>query len=533
MAFTLTQPSYSANGSYTAAQDRLFIKAATQTAGVRVLGAPSGGLAVGDLNVRSTATGNASVSVAAGDVVVAGVTGGGNYFGVNDAATTVGPLAACPTNTRIDLIVVRVSDPGTTPVISFQILTGTAAVSPVAPTPTVSSTVTELALASIAVPNGFLTTSTIGAGTITDLRPKGFLPNVGAVSNSATVIPSPAEGQLIFNTTTKMIQVYNGATWVPNNGVMVFASTALRDSAIPSPVNGMFAYTTDTGTFWVYSGAAWTVPDNDVQVFTIVGTATWTKPLWGTAGSALVSGVCIGGGGGGGGGRTDAVGTDRVGGGGGGGGARTVFMWRASDMSSSETVTVGAGGTGGTTSGSVAGNGGDGGFGGSSSIGGRVVARGGRGGLGGISTFSRGGASGDGSQPTFAGQSSGNLIASLGAGGFGTAGIAGQDGGLLGNGPGGGGGGGGIVIANTTFSGGAGGGTSAIASAAALAAGGSVQAGTPMGGGGGGGGTGGMGGGGAGGLYGGGGGGGGGCITGSASFAGAGAAGMVIIVTSR
>jgi hypothetical protein len=99
MAFTLTQPSYSANGSYTAAQDRLFIKAATQTAGVRVLGAPlAGPLAVGDLNVRSTATGNASVSVAAGDVVVAGVAGGGNYFGVNDAATTVGPLAACPTN---------------------------------------------------------------------------------------------------------------------------------------------------------------------------------------------------------------------------------------------------------------------------------------------------------------------------------------------------------------------------------------------------------------------------------------------------
>jgi len=40
-------------------------------------------------------------------------------------------------------------------------------------------------------------------------------------------------------------------------GVLVFASTAARDSAITSPQEGQFAYTKDTNGLWYYDGAAW------------------------------------------------------------------------------------------------------------------------------------------------------------------------------------------------------------------------------------------------------------------------------------
>ena len=40
-------------------------------------------------------------------------------------------------------------------------------------------------------------------------------------------------------------------------GVLVFATTAARDSAITSPQEGQFAFTKDTNSLWYYDGAAW------------------------------------------------------------------------------------------------------------------------------------------------------------------------------------------------------------------------------------------------------------------------------------
>src|SRR6516162_136864 len=76
-----------------------------------------------------------------------------------------------------------------------------------------------------------------------------------------------------------------------------------------------------------------------VNVYTIAGANTWTKP----GGSVYVHGSLIAGGGGGGSGSGAASG-NRGGGGGGGGVGLSVFEQAASILGGTETATVGAGG---------------------------------------------------------------------------------------------------------------------------------------------------------------------------------------------
>ena len=96
----------------------------------------------------------------------------------------------------------------------------------------------------------------------------------------------------------------------------------------------------------------------NIQQCTSAGTSfTWTKPT--NASFVLVELLGAGGGGGGGGGNWDV--TEMVGGGGGGGSYNYAFF-KASDLGSTETVTVGSGGSaggGGVTSAGSAGGAGN------------------------------------------------------------------------------------------------------------------------------------------------------------------------------
>ena len=176
----------------------------------------------------------------------------------------------------------------------------------------------------------------------------------------------------------------------------------------------------------------------DVQYFTTVGTATWTKP----ANAKQVFVQLIGGGGGGGGGGKVASGTACSGGSGGGGSGFTDVLFNATELPATVSVTVGGGGAGGAGA-SVIGTGSNGGGGGSSNFGTYARAQAGSGGNGGNSA---GGAAAGGS-----GQYNGN------GGGAGNSGAAGSNGGYVSRGGSGGGGGGGISATPAVFNGGSGG----------------------------------------------------------------------------
>ena len=297
--------------------------------------------------------------------------------------------------------------------------------------------------------------------------------------------------------------------------------------------------------------ASWKTPNQsvDVQIFTVTGANTWTKP----AGAKWVEVILIGGGGGGGSGRRGAVSTGRSGGGGGSGGGMARASYPASTLGVTETITVGAGGAGGAAQGTNDTNGNAGAAATGTTFGSWLRGEDGSGGGGGSATLGTGAAVEDN---VLYGMM---IYANSGADQAGD-GANGNDGaasnaapGILTANPLGGGGGGGVTSANVEGAGGLGGEFTsgatqlyeAIAGGTAGAAGGTNggngnnrTANQPLGGtgGGGGGGTGNGttagGNGGTGGLYGAGGGGGAGSTNGANSGAGgAGANGIAIVVT--
>jgi hypothetical protein len=181
--------------------------------------------------------------------------------------------------------------------------------------------------------------------------------------------------------------------------------------------------------------------DVDVQEFTADG--TWNKP---TGDYSLAKIFVVGGGGAGGSGRRGAASTTRTAGGAGGGGSVTCITIPFAQLSASEIVTVGLGGTGGAAVTVDSTDGNPGTSGGQSSFGTVAVADGGLNGGAGSTVAGAGGLISQGF--SFSG---GNGPASQAAGGAGTAGAG------VNSYTGGGGSGGGISSSNNMAGAGAGG----------------------------------------------------------------------------
>lgn len=154
-----TPPSWLQNGSHPAENDRLTTQALWATTGI---------IKSNSLEVTANSPVGMSVRVASGWAAIVGTTQAnmGTYVAYNDAQVTLTITTADPTNPRIDLVCMTVNDSyysGSTNNVTLQVVAGTPAGSPVAPTLPDNS----ISLATVAVAAGALS---ITSGNITDTR---------------------------------------------------------------------------------------------------------------------------------------------------------------------------------------------------------------------------------------------------------------------------------------------------------------------------------------------------------------------------
>lgn len=157
---------------------------------------------------------NMTVLVAAGAASIPGSLSSsqGNYFVVNDASVTLSISAAHATLARIDIVVVNVRDAqysGADNDAQLQVITGTPASSPVAPTaPDNSITLAQVAVAALA--------TTITTANITDTR--RYMSAVGGVINATNEAARPTSseiqaGQLVYSNSNSKLFLWNGTSY--------------------------------------------------------------------------------------------------------------------------------------------------------------------------------------------------------------------------------------------------------------------------------------------------------------------------------
>jgi len=198
-----TPPSWLQNGSHPAENDRLTTQAFWAQTGVR---------RTNDLAVSQSATPAMTVSIAAGWAVIVGdyTTNMGAYLAFNDAAVTGTITAANATNPRIDRVCLTVNDSaytGATNNVAVNVVAGTPAGTPVAP----STPVNSISLATVAVGAGV---TTIITANITDTRVRTEIDEIVLGTSSATLVP--VRIQLSAGQTGNALQILNSSGTILN-----------------------------------------------------------------------------------------------------------------------------------------------------------------------------------------------------------------------------------------------------------------------------------------------------------------------------
>jgi hypothetical protein len=199
-----TPPSWQQNASHPAENDRLTTQGLWRTTGI---------LSGADLAVTANGTPNMSVNVASGWAAIVGTlqSNMGAYTAYNDASTNLIITAANGSNPRIDLICMTVSDSyytGSLNQVAFQVIAGTPAASPAAPTLPANS----ISLATVLV--GTSVTS-ITSGNITDTRTlssTSFVTTTGVQALSNKTLISPEERTTVSATAATGTINYDAST---------------------------------------------------------------------------------------------------------------------------------------------------------------------------------------------------------------------------------------------------------------------------------------------------------------------------------
>lgn len=238
-----------------------------------------------------------------------------------------------------------------------------------ATTPITSDNSTSIATTAFVKAQQYLTSVTAGDSSIAiggtvqapTIVATGVFPGGYVTTTSSALSDTLDDGILIPHTSAGvttydlLVRKAGGGFYLRQNAAT--SPTRSGDSALGS------AAPLDASDFTI--GLVSIKPQTQTDIFSTVGTATWTKPVW----ARTVESSCISGGGGGASGAVNASGTPSSGGTGGNAGVWNFKVFDAADLPSTVTVTVGPGGTGGAAVSTNSTGGNPGGTGGSSSFG--------------------------------------------------------------------------------------------------------------------------------------------------------------------